>query len=410
MLFETIKTNLTIYESINTTYNGSIHFTNFTDSFCHNKTNICGGSTSNINFNDNQLNISLYPNETIYFLIDYNYSEGTKKLNDPINLTFQSNFTSQDFDTKTYYLNNTLKETLNNFTLIINSAPCLSTGDTLKIGSKDQNYSCNTSTNVHTITATYLTNGINQLIFRYNKESGTGGGGGSSSTIIAKSLGIYNLSKKACELTYDSANKDSNRYIEINDLIELLELEEGKKYSWTTIRSYIDNWQEICSDTINRTLNENLVCEEIYYFILGNNWNYTYQDLLNLKSDLKPQLKISADLIEHYIEENNKLCYSTGLSSKLPKRPTVLPIKKLFNYTNCSTNLGNRFFDWDIIFRKDDWGKINCDVINSWRWLLSFEKSEENYYFRGIKLAPWIILVGVGLLIWIINKKSSKKN
>lgn len=68
-------------------YNDSGNQTNIynqTNSLFHNGTSICNGSSSNINSNDNNINITLNPSEECYVLDNYNVTEGYTRSNDPI--------------------------------------------------------------------------------------------------------------------------------------------------------------------------------------------------------------------------------------------------------------------------------------------------------------------------------------
>lgn len=68
------------------TYAGvkEINLYNKSNAFLTNGTSICNGSSSNINSNDNNINITLRPNEECYVLDEYNITEGYTRDNDPL--------------------------------------------------------------------------------------------------------------------------------------------------------------------------------------------------------------------------------------------------------------------------------------------------------------------------------------
>lgn len=236
----------------------------------------------------------------------------------------------------------------------------------------------------------------------------SGGGGGDVFQGKVSNLGLDQVSSKACELTYESAKKSSNKYTESYNIISQLE-NEGEPFSWTDIKIYIDNWQEICSNKLNITLKPELVCTELYNFILKNDWNYTYNDLYILRKELKPQVDISLNLLEDYLINNYEKCYLPRFSEKFPKMPVpLIHLDKRLNITNCSIKTGIGVIDLPINFMNVSLGSnVSCSYINRARWYKSLEKDENGfYYLTGFKFYQLIILVGIAIagIYWRFGK------
>lgn len=259
------------------------------------------------------------------------------------------------------------------------------------------------------------TDSLNNIGFSDNRTLDTqigggsndgGGGSGGDDAIV-----ISNVSKKACEYTYEIANNEPIEYFKINDVIEILKIEENKDYSYTDLKIYIDNWQSLCSDKINRTLKEDTVCEEIYYFILGNNHNFTYIEFSNLRNNIESEndLDISLDVLNNYYINYNELCYLEGYSDKLPNKPiSAINFSKIFDMKNCTPDLGIDLLDEYIPLGEWDFGGIGCFGVNFWKIFLKLEK-RESYIVLGIK-PYWIIgLVIIYAIIILLRRRARKK-
>ena len=250
------------------------------------------------------------------------------------------------------------------------------------------------------------------------KLGGGGGAGGSGITQsdLVKYLGIKNISILLCNLTYDSASRSLNKYGEIFKIIRDYNLTQ----EWTEIKKYIDNWQSLCSDQLSKTLNPELVCENIYYFIIDNNYNHHMEEINGLRNKLKPSVVLSFDLLNYYIDDYFSLCYSEGYSKKLPAKQ--LPIIKVFSVvptinesliTPCNASVGMSFFDWYIgipqLF-KIHVGEMSCNQLDLWRWVFKIRQETDNGEIKthsliGLKLW-YLILILFGLLIYITIKTS----
>lgn len=270
---------------------------------------------------------------------------------------------------------------------------------------------------------------------------GEGGGSGLTPEIYGRSLGIENISIEICNLTYWSAQREYLKYVDIDKIIQDNNISE----SWTTIRTYIDYWQGLCSDLTNKTLKPRIVCGQIYLFMIEKEQNYTYQDIIKLREELKPNVTISIDLLNYYLNNYYELCYLNSYSAKIPKELLWTPVIKGFGIEKCSINTGWSFFDWKIHFRdprdikfvtnetdeklaenldlyiggrvispvaKFGIGELSCEKIDFYRWLFALEYDEgtDQYFIVGMKL--WYVFLALSIsggVYWNKKKKLIKR-
>jgi len=156
---------------------------------------------------------------------------------------------------------------------------------------------------------------------------------------------------------------------------------------------------------IAKPLDEPELCNGIFYFIKGNNWNYDFDDVEILRIELN--MDINHNLLDFYIEEHKALCSDLGYSEELPEKQTNTinnintPKEKIIE---CDTVTGIEVFDWRIPLPKISIGNnIPCNRINKLKWWMPLEREGDNYFLRGIKL--WtILLLMVGLFVFLFIK------
>lgn len=151
-----------------------------------------------------------------------------------------------------------------------------------------------------------------------------GGSGGSSGG--GSSGGSWNpnpnIDTTLCDYAYEHILEYGDEYSKVSILNDFLDSLGYDLSDYSLHRAYIQNWQQVCSKNSNKTLEPQKVCSKIYYFILDNNWNYTQEDIFNLKKILEDDVDIDYDLLQYYIDNNEDLCFKEGYSSKLPNKPT----------------------------------------------------------------------------------------
>lgn len=133
-------------------------------------------------------------------------------------------------------------------------------------------------------------------------------------------------------------------------------------------------------------------CNEIYFFIVENNWDFNETELnhLNITNPL------------YYITNYTYECYLKGYSPKLPKIPDNLKITINKTLNQCNIQI-DPFFEVSIPFIKIPVGELNC---NSKKVLSYFFKIEDNS-IKGINL--WVIFtIIMGFLIYKLKKESIK--
>lgn len=112
-----------------------------------------------------------------------------------------------------------------------------------------------------------------------------GNPGGGGSVIIYRNQ----LSSWLCGITYDYAKIGLNNFTEIGN------------FSRDTVELYTNNWQLICSDLINKSLEEDFICQEIPY----------YNNYIELRSNLLKKVNMSDYLIKYYVDNYNSICKKT---------------------------------------------------------------------------------------------------
>jgi len=175
--------------------------------------------------------------------------------------------------------------------------------------------------------------GDEELFFMGTIEvsGGGGGGGGITSKVLGKSLGLENISIVLCNLTYNSADRDLNKYIEIEEIQTSFLNITNKSASWTTVRLYIDNWQGLCSDLLNRSLNEDFLCNEIFNFVEKEEFKIDFEKVNNLSNQINKDFLISQELVTYYLDNFKLLCSDKGFTDELKKTEilSIIDIEKI---------------------------------------------------------------------------------
>lgn len=249
---------------------------------------------------------------------------------------------------------------------------------------------------------------------------GGGGGGGGDGNVLANSLGLGNLDTYVCNKTYGYILKNGQNSLYLTDLIAEMKREKGIDYSFIVIETYVRNWQGLCAEKISRSLEPKFVCEKIYYFIIGNNWNYTNANFEALRTTISEKVSMTAKLLTVYFNNYDNLCYKLGYSNSLPKNPyiqnnIVAPIKDFFNFTTCNIDTGVAFFDWKIPFMKVDMGsELSCNKIDNLRFWIAMDVDDNgNYSWIGFKVWEVIVLLCIPVFFWIrsiVRKVSSMRD
>lgn len=206
-----------------------------------------------------------------------------------------------------------------------------------------------------------------------------GGGGGTGGNSLYNT-GITNLSVYLCEKTYMRLTT------EIHAIIEEILREKRYTESFTLLEAYISHWQQVCSDTLNLTLEPSYVCNKVYYSMLGKT-SYNSEDILNLRDKIE-KVKLSLVLVEYYVINYNKLCYQLGYSGKLQelKNEDILTVSN--DSEECDLDINNEFLDWTFPTKLINFKVVigaKCKDLNTQRWFISYEKVGETIYFRGIR-------------------------
>lgn len=229
------------------------------------------------------------------------------------------------------------------------------------------------------------------------QPGGAGGSGVSQEQINADSY----LCNKSY---YYIQNYTKYDYTYIQDYLTQIKNETSKTLVFTTFRDYIDRWQFLCSDKINKTLEEPFVCNKIYYLLVQNS-TPSFNQIENTRLTIKPTVELSVNLMEHYVDNYNDIC---------PKKiQTIQPKPVIFNLTlpsflPCSIVFNNSimdaYFPIPFILSKNNYhykGDMTCSQIDSWRYVVAIDQVDGNFVFIGIRL--WWV-VGLIIISFIIIK------
>lgn len=146
-----------------------------------------------------------------------------------------------------------------------------------------------------------------------------GGGGGGINPIL------LTINATLCNYTLQYINQyESDYYGQINQYLDKIKDETNITFSWTDFRNYLDNWQYFCSDLLNISLKEDIVCARAKDFV-GR--KYSASDILNATNSLESQVKVSTNLFIHYIEYYSKKCEKSLITeSPITKKSWLLII------------------------------------------------------------------------------------
>ncbi len=138
----------------------------------------------------------------------------------------------------------------------------------------------------------------------FSKEPLPRGGGGFGRNPILDTIDPF-----LCHEThqYILEHPDQPDYSGIDDLVDKIEEETNQTVKFTLLRGYVDNWQFFCSDLINKTLEEDFVCEGVEKF-LDENDKYTVIEINDLKNTFLDKILLSNRLVEFYIENFQGIC------------------------------------------------------------------------------------------------------
>ncbi|MBU0958651.1 MAG: hypothetical protein KKB31_01770 [Nanoarchaeota archaeon] len=159
------------------------------------------------------------------------------------------------------------------------------------------------------------------------------------------------------------------------------------------VEYYREDWENLCSDLINKTINPEKICNEIYYLIIENGYDYSLIFSINY----------SRGIIENYYYNNYELCVSKGYSDNLPKieYPTMIINK---NSLNCEIKqdsfLGYIPFP-DIILEN-----ISCNNLKKLNYLFEIEREGGDYKINRVEAGVIPLLLMVIVLINLLKSNS----
>lgn len=204
-----------------------------------------------------------------------------------------------------------------------------------------------------------------------------------------------------CQKVYDTMQLNGSSDFMIKEII----LEKKIEVDKTLADYYFENWENICSEEVLLTLNPQPICENIYYFIIGNNYNYSELDLFRTSKEIN----VSEGMFENYLNHYYSYCYDKGFSEELPERE--FPELKLEEHSdNCYLKKDGVY---QILFPKFEIyiGKKNCTDLNLANNFFEYEEFDGEFRINGVRIY-WVIALLVFLLflfLFLIFKRSKKK-
>lgn len=129
-----------------------------------------------------------------------------------------------------------------------------------------------------------------------------GGGGGTSYGDPSKPTNLL-----LCEKTYDFLNDYGNSTGKITSLLNEIQQEENVTIDFMEARTYINNWQSYCSVELNRSLQEDFVCNSVKVF-LESKEKISILDIRELWGELKKEVNIPYIVLTDYVANFNEKC------------------------------------------------------------------------------------------------------
>src|SRR3990167_71142 len=225
--------------------------------------------------------------------------------------------------------------------------------------------------------------------------------------------GFIPTDEKICRETYGYILLyGRNATIFSSNVINGLKEKYNKTSSLSIIDYHVVNWQFLCSDLVNRTLNPELVCNKMYD-TFSKDKNATLPDIDNLRRILNPNIKLSNTLLIHYLVNYDSLCFD------LTKRrlPVDLEISSLTGLKRSEAEFCNPYIESSSFAGKVlglvipiptiEFKELSCSQINFWRWFVEIEQDLDTNYIKGIRIY-WVaalVIVVIILLLFIFFVK-----
>ncbi len=262
-------------------------------------------NNTNLSRNDGTLSQTVSSAQNVTILNNYNLTYQSKRTNEPFGII--------KIDNDEYHVTNVLTNTVKGFPIIITDTSCSLIGgvkyrpDSLSIPNAiDFTCSGNTLTipSVDNIEPSTSSN-----VILLDLQSGGGGGGGTGSSGGDGGIDLSKLDSRICNVTYPHLLTYGEEFSKINFLKDDLE-DDGIIIDFNTLRNdYVEHFQNGCSEIINRTLEPESVCLEIFLYINEAGYsNLSLDEKDFLQDKLSEKVNISDHLITYYINNYNNLC------------------------------------------------------------------------------------------------------
>jgi len=133
----------------------------------------------------------------------------------------------------------------------------------------------------------------------------------------------FEINKEICRMTYIHLLSYGNESSNINLLMNKLESKEMYETKLILKYWYIDRFQETCSKHILRTEQPELLCNEIYWLVTNNGWDYDDYEIFNITKRLESQIDINENIVREYVNNYEELCNNDGVDLRvIPEQPT----------------------------------------------------------------------------------------
>lgn len=143
-------------------------------------------------------------------------------------------------------------------------------------------------------------------------------------------------------------------------------------------------------------VNAQYFCDDIYFFVLENNWEFNETDLT--------ECNITQDMIDNYYDNCDRI---------LPNKPTEKNLTKIINISDRCDYETNKFLGASIptsYYNSFDFnlGEISCTSVNIMKYIVRVEPVS-SYSITGIRIFP-LVLIGISIFTIMAIKSNSWLN
>lgn len=208
--------------------------------------------------------------------------------------------------------------------------------------------------------------------------------------------------QKLCEKTYSGVILNLTSQTLANEIA----MQEKIGVEPAILQYYMENWERLCQEKTNISLNPKPICEGIYYLIVSTNYNYTESQLISKAN----QENVSVNAFKNYLENYDSLCLFKELSEELPKREFPELHLKEDRHTCDLQKDGIESF----VFPKFEvyLGNVSCSSVKFINNFLAYEEIDGDYKISGVR-TYWVgifFMFSMSITLFSIIHQGKKAN